>query len=126
MGHSVGMHKDAKLVHRAFAKSKINLKAVQCFHTDRGKESDNKMIDETLEVFGIKRSLSNAGNPYDNAVAEATFKTFKTEFINNCRFESIEGLEYKLSDYVNWYNTKRIHGSLGYISPVDYRIARSL
>lgn len=52
------------------------------FHTDRGKEFDNRLIDEALETFNIQRSLSMKGCPYDNAVAEATFKVFKTEFAN--------------------------------------------
>lgn len=42
------------------------------FHTDRGSEFDNTRIDEPLDVFDIKRSLSHKGNPYDNAVVEST------------------------------------------------------
>ena len=38
------------------------------------------MIDEILETFNIKRSLSHKGSPHDNAVAEATYKIVKTEF----------------------------------------------
>lgn len=45
---------------------------VQVFHTDRGSGFDNTGIDEPLDVFGIKRSLSRKGNPYDNAVVEST------------------------------------------------------
>lgn len=65
--------------------------------------------------------LSKKGCPYDNAVAEATFKIIKTEFVNNYRFESIEELKNKLFDYVNWYNNYRIHGALEYLAPVNYR-----
>jgi putative transposase len=46
--------------------------------TDRGSEFKNKSIDEALDTFGIDRSLSAKGIPYDNAVAEAAFKTLKT------------------------------------------------
>ncbi|MDQ0222338.1 transposase InsO family protein [Streptococcus moroccensis] len=42
------------------------------FHSDRGKEFDNQLIDEMLQAFSINRSLSQAGCPYDNAVAEST------------------------------------------------------
>ena len=48
------------------------------------------LIDEMLEVFKIKRSLSMKGFPYDNAVAEATFKVYKTEFVCGRNFESLE------------------------------------
>jgi len=44
-------------------------------------EKLNELIDDALETFDIKRSLSAKGNPYDNAVTEATFKLFKTEFM---------------------------------------------
>ncbi len=67
-----------------------------------------------IETFHIERSLSKKGCPYDNAVAEATYKIIKTEFAYNRRFENFEELERELFDYVNWYNNIRIHGSLDY------------
>ena len=66
-------------------------------------------------------SLSMKGCPYDNAVAEATYKVIKTEFVNHQIFETQEQLGYEFADYVNWYNNHRIHSSLGYLSPVEYR-----
>lgn len=123
VGYSVGPRKTADLVYRAFASIKTRLDNISYFHTDRGSEFKNKIIDEVLETFNIKRSLSKAGCPYDNAVAEATFKVFKTEFINQHQFEKIDDLRLQLMDYINWFNTKRIHGSLGYLSPVDYKMA---
>ena len=50
------------------------------------------------------RSLSKKGCPYDNAVAEATYKIIKTEFAFNRIFGSFEELETELFDYVHWYN----------------------
>ena len=63
--------------------SNINLKKIKIFHTDRGNEFKNRIIDEVLDVFEIKRSLSKKGCPYDNAVAEASYKIIKTEFAFN-------------------------------------------
>lgn len=83
------------------------------------------MIDELLLGFNIKRSLSKKGCPYDNAVAEATFKILKTEFTFNKNFNTFEELERSLFDYVNWYNNVRIHGSLGYQTPVGYKTMMS-
>ncbi|MGG0741571.1 transposase, partial [Niallia taxi] len=91
------------------------------FHTDRGSEFKNQLIDQTLAAFQIGRSLSMKGCPYDNAVAEATFKIIKTEFISQIKFDSLEHLTLEFSDYVNWYNKLRIHGTLGYVSPIDYK-----
>ena len=79
------------------------------------------MIDEILDAFNIERSLSMKRCPYDNAVAEATYKVIKTEFVNNRIFETQEQLGYEFADYVNWYKNNRIHSSLGYLSSVEYR-----
>ena len=121
IGYSAGKNKDATLVCRAFSSIKSPLNKIQILHTDRGNEFKNKAIDELLSTFKIERSLSKKGCPYDNAVAEATFKVIKTEFAFNRKFESFEQLEIELFDYVNWYNNHRIHGSLNYLSPVEYR-----
>lgn len=62
------------------------------------------------------------GNPYDNAVAGATFKLFKTEFMQGMNFDSLGQLSLELSDYVNWFNNIRIHSSLDYMSSVEYKL----
>lgn len=67
-----GSKKDSTLVSKALSSIRHDLRDVQMFHTDRGKEFDNHMIDDVLDTFGIKRSLSMKGCPYDNAVAEST------------------------------------------------------
>lgn len=122
IGYAAGKHKDAKLVYRAFSRVQRNLNNIQIFHTDRGNEYKNRIIDKVLETFNVSRSLSAKGCPYDNAAAEATYKIIKTEFAFNRILNSFEELELELFDYVNWYNNIRIHGSLGYVSPVEYRI----
>ena len=76
-----------------------------------------------MKEFQIPRSLSAKGCPYDNAVAEAQFKIIKTEFVRSRRFENLEHLKVELMTYVYWFNNKRIHGSLGYKSPVEFRQA---
>lgn len=121
IGYSAGANKDAALVYKAFTGIKNRLDYITMFHTDRGNEFKNKIIDDVLKTFNIKRSLSMKGCPYDNAVAEATFKIFKTEFANNYHFENLEQLKLMLSDYVNWFNNFRIHGSLDYLSPIEYK-----
>ncbi|WP_400255114.1 IS3 family transposase [Spiroplasma endosymbiont of Cleonymus obscurus] len=118
IGHSVvGTKKDASLVYQAFMQSNRCLKDIQIFHSDRGNEFNNKTIDKLLLAFNITRSLSKKGCPYDNAVAEATFKT---EFINDKNFTSLIQLKLELFDYINWYNNIRIHSTLNYLTPVKY------
>lgn len=122
IGYSAGPHKTARLVKEAFMTVNGSLKDVQIFHTDRGNEFKNQLIDETLEAFEITRSLSHKGCPYDNAVAEATFKIIKTEFVKNQTFLNLANLKLQLADYVNWFNNHRIHSSLDYLTPVKYRM----
>lgn len=124
IGHSCGPSKDAQLVKRAFQQVGYPLTKVQLFHTDRGKEFDNQTIEEILNAFEIERSLSKKGCPYDNAVAESTYKSFKVEFVYPNKFETLAELQLKVFDYVNWWNHLRIHGSLGYETPVGYRNLR--
>lgn len=121
IGYSAGEHKTAQLVKQAFQSVKGSLEGIHLFHTDRGNEFKNSAIEEILETFHMERSLSHKGCPYDNAVAEATFKIIKTEFIWNETFHNLDELKLKLWDYVNWYNRHRIHSSLEYQTPVMYR-----
>ena len=121
IGYSAGEHKTAELVKAAFQSVEGSLEDICLFHTDRGNEFKNQTIEELLETLHRKRSLSHKGCPYDNAVAEATFKIIKTEFIWNETFTDISELKRKLWDYVHWYNHHRIHSSLGYQTPVQYR-----
>lgn len=121
IGYSAGKEKTAELVKEAFQSVEGSLEDIGLFHTDRGNEFKNQTIEELLETFHIERSLSRKGCPYDNAVAEATFKIIKTEFVWNETFANLSELKLKLWDYVHWYNHHRIHSSLGYKSPVEYR-----
>ncbi|MCA1013037.1 IS3 family transposase, partial [Halobacillus halophilus] len=104
IGYSSGPNKDAQLVHRAFASINEDLTQLEMFHTDRGSEFKNALIDQALKTFGIQRSLSFKGSPYDNAVAEATFKVIKVEFVHNQVYAHQSILDIELFDYVHWFN----------------------
>ncbi len=121
IGYSSGARKDALLVYQAFSTIQHNLNDIMIFHTARGNEFKNNTIDGLIDTFNIKHFLSKKGYPYDNTVAESTFKVFKTEFIYQTVFQSLEELKLELADYINWYNNVRIHSSLGYLTPVEYR-----
>lgn len=121
IGWSVGKRKNAQLVREALYSIPYRLDAVNIFHTDRGREFDNQLIDEVLQGFGINRSLSHKGCPYDNSVNEATNHILKTEFVYQYSFSSLEELRVLLFDYIYWYNHYRIHGSLNYQTPIALR-----
>jgi transposase InsO family protein len=121
LGSAIGRSKDAKLVRTAFYGVQEDLRRIEIFHTDRGSEFKNQIIDEILDAFGITRSLSGKGAPIDNSVAEAMYSVVKTEFVFGEDFADYDELELKWFDYVNWYNNVRIHGSLGYLTPSEFK-----
>lgn len=92
--------------------------------TDRGKEFDNQSIDEILNGFEITRSLSKKSYPYDNAAAESTYKSVKVEVVHQYQFETLAQLRLELFDYVHWWNYLRLHETLGYETPIQFRQQR--
>ncbi|EGP4965678.1 IS3 family transposase [Enterococcus faecalis] len=124
IGYSCGEKKDATLVKEAFGRIPHLLTDVKLFHTDRGKEFDNQTIHEILNGFETTRSLSKKGCPYDNAVAESTYKSVKVEFVHQSQFETLAQLRLELFDYVHWWNYLRVHGTLGYETPIQFRQQR--
>ena len=104
----------------AFATLDFPLTEVEVFHTDRGGGFDNAKIDELLDVFDIRRSLSRKGDPYGNAVVESTNRLLKKELIYRNHYTSLEQLRSDLNDYVWWFNNQRLHSTLGYRSPKEF------
>uniref|UniRef100_UPI002E1197D0 IS3 family transposase n=1 Tax=Enterococcus avium TaxID=33945 RepID=UPI002E1197D0 len=81
-------------------------------------------IHEILNGFGITRSLSRKGCPYDNAVAESTYISVKVEFVHQYQFETLAQLRLELFDYVHWCHYLRLHGTLAYETPIQIRQQR--
>lgn len=119
-GHSVGVRHDADLVLAAFAALRFPLDEIEVFHTDRGGEFTGERIERMLDVFGITRSLSRPGNPYDKAVVESTDRLVRKELIHRNVYTSVEQLRLDVSRYVWWYDHQRLHSTLGYLSPVEF------
>jgi len=118
VGSHVSCNRDSSLVVKSLYNADFDLRETEIFHTDRGSEFNSKSVDEILEGFEIKRSLSAKGNPIDNAVIESFFKTVKIEFINRYKFDNIDSFISEWEKYVHWYNYKRLHSSLGYQVPM--------
>lgn len=100
-----------------------NIKSNFIFHSDQGVQyASNKITTILRENIKITQSMSRKGNCWDNAAAESLFKTIKYECTNRCRFTSTGQLYHCLVDYINWYNTKRIHSTLGYKTPLEMQL----
>ena len=123
VGCSCGRRKDASLVKAAFSNVEFPLTGIKVFHSDRGAESCNAGIDAPLTAFGIDRSASGPGDPHDDAVVESTSRILERELVAGGRFASEEGLRAAPFDWADWCNDFRIHSTLGYMSPVEFREA---
>ena len=90
------------------------------FHSDRGVQyASNKMTSIFSFNEKITQSMSRKGNCWDNAVAESFFKSIKHEWLYRFKYTSNEQLLKSIKQYIDWYNTQRLHSSLGYLSPLE-------
>lgn len=93
------------------------------FHSDRGAQYASAMFSGIFrDNKKASQSMSRKGNCWDNAVAESFFKTIKYEELNHYSFENREQLYQCIEEYILWYNTKRMHSSLGYQTPLEREI----
>jgi putative transposase len=92
----------------------------EIIHSDRGIEYANHAVGGYLKELGISQSMSGKGNCYDNAHMESFFHTYKSEHYYTERYRTYRELKRKTMRYVRFYNERRLHSSLGYMSPIDY------
>lgn len=90
-------------------------------HTDRGSQYASADYQRVLTAAGIVASMSAKGRCYDNAVAESFFHSLKVELVHGRRFASREGAMSEIFKYMEvFYNRRRLHSALHYVSPADY------
>lgn len=91
-------------------------------HSDRGSQYLSIRYSDRLVEAGIDASVGTVGDSYDNAMAETIIGLFKTEVINMPNlgpWKSVGQLEWETAKWVHWYNTQRLHGAIGYITPQE-------
>jgi len=90
-------------------------------HTDQVSQFTSGNFQALLRTHGPISSVSRKGNPYDNALMESFYRTIKRELIQDAHFETPEQAQQEIFKYIElYYNTKRMHSSLGYLSPVQF------
>ena len=93
-------------------------------HSDRGSQYCSKDYTGLLTEREMKGSMSRKGDPYDNACIESFHATIKKELIYRHKWETREQAIKAIGHYIDqFYNTRRRHSTLGYVSPVDFEQA---
>ncbi len=95
-------------------------------HADAGSQDTPLRFTEHLDLEGIRPSIGSVGDAYDNALMECVIGLYKTECIRTTVFHdgpyrSVHDIEYATAGWVDWYNQRRLHSSLGYLSPQSSR-----
>ena len=123
IGWATGRRQTASLIIKAFNMATSRLKSTDSviLHSDQGSQYSSYDYTQLAKEHNITLSMSRRGNCYDNAVAESFFKTLKKELIRKQNFETREIADSKIFEYIEmFYNAKRRHSYLGYVSPNEF------
>ena len=97
-------------------------------HCDAGSQHTSIRLTEHLALEEIRPSIGSVGNAYDNALMETINGLYKAECIRTTVFhdgpyKTLADVEYATAGWVDWYNNRRLHGSLAMVPPVEYEQA---
>ncbi len=123
IGHSTGHRQTTPLIIQALKMATSRLKKGDnvILHSDQGSQYSSYEYKTFAKKYNITLSMSRRGNCYDNAVAESFFKTLKKELVRKQVFVTRETAASKIFEYIEmFYNSKRRHSYLNYISPNEF------
>jgi putative transposase len=90
------------------------------FHSDRGSQYAGAGFQKLLRQCRVQPSMSRKGNCWDNACSETLFGSLKVERLHGRRWETRQQAKDEVLDWLHWYNRKRLHSTLNYLSPMEY------
>jgi putative transposase len=94
-------------------------------HSDAGSQYTSMAFQQVLDDHHVLGSIGSVGDAYDNALAESFVDTFKTELIADRVWRTRTQLELAIVEWVAWFNTNRLHESLGDIPPAEFETLSS-
>jgi putative transposase len=89
-------------------------------HSDRGSQYACHKYRKQLKRYHMVPSMSRKGDCWDNAPTERFFRSLKSERLYDCRFVTRQAAKMEVLDYISYYNSIRLHSTLGYKSPIEY------
>jgi len=128
LGGSAADNMETPLVLRAaqcaLAQCALAHSDAEIHHSDRASQYASELLRDFLQGNDVVQSMSRKGNCYDNALMESFWATLKTECFDNFRDgipATRQDAKQKLFSYIEvFYNRKRLHSSLGYVSPLEF------
>ena len=94
-------------------------------HSDRGSQYSSDQFQQLLAEHGVICSMSRSGNCWDNAAMESFFSTMKTERTSRKVYQTRDQARADVFDYIErFYNQRRRHSTLDYLSPLEYEQQR--
>jgi transposase InsO family protein len=95
-------------------------------HSDRGSQYASGDYARVLQSKKIQVSMSRKGNCYDNAAMESFWGSLKTEWVYPQKYDSLEQAKPSIFKYIElWYNRRRRHSAIGYVSPEQFEASRN-
>jgi putative transposase len=127
LGWSLGIQRTSQLTRRALRQAlRIRRPAVGAlFHSDRGVEYLGYDFQRSLDRAGMMRSVNRPRRMNDNAHMESLFKSLKSDMYHGRDFDTDYQLRNAIVSYVEFYNSTRLHSSLGYRTPIEFEHACS-
>ena len=92
--------------------------------SDRGTQFVAKDFKNFIHYAGLSHTFTSVGYPQSNGKIERFFRTAKSDCIRKNSFLSIEDARRQISEFIWYYNQKRLHSSIGYVTPFDKLIGR--
>ena len=89
-------------------------------HSDRGSQYCGHLVQSTLKAYGMKSSMSRKGDCWDNAPTESLWGSMKRACVYGQRFTTREEAKAAVMNWLAFYNAKRLHSRLGYVSPMEF------
>ena len=122
VGWSMKSHMQTSLVKDALTMAGFRRRPDEglIFHSDRGSQYCSHEYQAALRQWGMRSSMSKKGDCWDNAPTESFFGHLKAARVHGRKFATRQAMQATVLDWVAFYNHRRLHSTLGYVSPMQF------